>query len=1308
MNAKEILDAYKSGELSMADLREKLMALEKQSVKGTLSEGQKGLWMLQKTSPDMSAYNIPLCFRIRQKLNIELFKKACVFVMRQYPILTSVIQEENGVPYQILQPSQSLFFQQEDLVMSEWDEIQNYLRKKAQEPISLEQGPLMRVHVLSCSEQDHIILINIHHIIFDGSSIMLFLTTLLEAYQQSMKGQPLVPNPASTTYNDFVEWEQKLLTGKAGEEHQAYWKNQLSGILPILELPTDYPRLPNHSFKGKTHTRYITAELGKKIKAYAKAQHVNPSIIFLGIFKAFLYQYTGQVDIIVGMPTIGRPQECFYSLIGYFINMIPLRSQVSGTQSFSNFIRELQLAMADALDHAEYPFPALVRELSLPRTLMNSPVFQVVFAYQNFLQATGLKQFQDKQQDTLSIEYIEDIHQEGEYEFQLEVFEKEDGFMLHMKYNPDLFDSSTISQMMNQYINLAGEVVSDPALTLGELAEKAIYSEENQRLIEKYNSTEEAILPTTLHQLFIEQVNRTPDKIAIMLEEKSITYRDLHEKSNQVAGYLQKQGITKNEFVGVMVPRCIETIINILGILKAGAAYVPIEPEYPQERQQYILENSNCKIVLNSNDYGEKNIAEYPKELPEVNSCIEDIAYVIYTSGSTGRPKGVVITHKAVTNTIIDINQKFNINENDKIIGLSSVCFDLSVYDIFGAFSTGALLLLVPDQKDIKNIVKVIETQNITVWNSVPAIMNLLVENLPIDFMNTSLRFVLLSGDWIPLKLPVKIKNHFVNAAVVSAGGATEASIWSIYYPITDIKEHWKSIPYGKPLANQKFYVLNREQRQCLIGVPGELYIGGIGVAEGYLNDEEKTRNSFFNHPQLGYLYRTGDYGVMHKEGHIEFLGRKDQQVKIRGYRIELGEIENQLLEHKAVKNAIVVDFTDVSKNKYLCAYIVSEQELALSELREHLTKTLPDYMIPAYFVQVEKIPLTPNGKIDRRTLPQPENMNVGTAYVAPRNEAEKKMTQIWQDVLGIERVGIEDNYLDLGGYSINAITLAFRINEEFGIEVSYDQVFKAANLKEFVRNVIKPVESTETVVNYIKFNENSIQRNIFCIPSLVPTGMVYRHLANQLEDYSFYCFDLIESGNRCKGYADIITSIQPQGPYTLAGYSIGGFLTFEVAKELERQGHEVLGIIMIDSSYLLEPLNAQEHKRLIAEAKEVLDNHISNFMDFTNIALQEKEKMKESLLKKAINYLEYYYGAINNETVTFDICLINPDIDAYADFSEEFSRKFSQEWNKKTTGRFVQYEGAGPHLSMLEPSCIEKNAKVFRQILDLLHKKNI
>ncbi len=496
---------------------------------------------------------------------------------------------------------------------------------------------------------------------------------------------------------------------------------------------------------------------------------------------------------------------------------------------------------------------------------------------------------------------------------------------------------------------------------------------------DRYNQTDEPIRKTTLHQLFIEQCRRMPQNTAVLLGSESLTYQELNLKSNQIACYLKSIGVAPGDLVGVLAKRCPATIVNVLGILKAGAAYVPIKQDYPPERVKYILENSCSQLLLDPVIYHKNHLQEYPDS--EVNEGLpEDLAYVIYTSGSTGTPKGVMIKHESAANTVIDINQKFHMTEKDRIIGLASLCFDLSVYDIFGALSTGATLVMVPDQRDTENLLRLLEAKNITFWNSVPAVMEMLVNYLDtIDFSKsktiTSLKSVLLSGDWIPVTLPGRIKQYFPRAEVISLGGATEVSIWSIYYSIQEVDSCWTSIPYGRPLANQKFYVLDENRELCPVGVPGELYIGGVGVAMGYLNDSEKTENAFIGHSSLGMVYKTGDFGVLRYDGTIEFLGRKDTQVKIKGYRIELGEIESRLLKNPSVKQAVVSARTDQSGKKYLAAYVLLNSEISCEALRQHLSEALPNYMIPSRFVFLEHIPLTANGKIDRNQLPEPDPM---------------------------------------------------------------------------------------------------------------------------------------------------------------------------------------------------------------------------------------------------------------------------------------------------------------------------------------------
>ncbi|PGY88968.1 non-ribosomal peptide synthetase, partial [Bacillus cereus] len=543
-----------------------------------------------------------------------------------------------------------------------------------------------------------------------------------------------------------------------------------------------------------------------------------------------------------------------------------------------------------------------------------------------------------------------------------QVMEIKGDLQITWDYVEDLFDEQVIGSMFSQYIDMLHHLVESKDLI------QLTLPKVDENIVKQYNQTEKETEKTTLHNLFARQAQKTPDYTAVIMEEESLTYQELNEKSNQVARYLQEKRVGKGSLVGVLAQRCPDTIVNILGILKTGAAYVPVDPEYPQERIDYILNNSQCDLLLTPDVYSKEGLHSCSIEDVENESSPDDIAYIIYTSGSTGKPKGVIITHESAVNTILDMNQKFQVNEDDRFIGLSSICFDLSVYDIFGALSSGASIVQIKDQRDIQEVIETIDKYGITIWNSVPAIMDLTIEFIESmkEYQDNELRLVLLSGDWIPLTLPEKIRKYFGKAQINSLGGATEASIWSIYYPINEINPEWKSIPYGMPLANQKFYVLNYAGQVCPVEVEGELYIGGIGLAQGYKNDDTKTKNAFIEHPTLGRLYKTGDYGVLRKEGYIEFLGRKDQQIKIRGYRVELGEVSNQLLEHKNVQQAVVIDQVDSNGKKFLCAYIVVDDEKVMETIREYLAQKLPEYMIPQYFVKLEQLPLTPNGKIDR------------------------------------------------------------------------------------------------------------------------------------------------------------------------------------------------------------------------------------------------------------------------------------------------------------------------------------------------------
>jgi amino acid adenylation domain-containing protein len=706
----------------------------------------------------------------------------------------------------------------------------------------------------------------------------------------------------------------------------------------------------------------------------------------------------------------------------------------------------------EALEHRYYDGVEFIREIARRDSAGGRAVMPIVF--------TSL--FLDIKDDSLDHapkigECKMSISQTSQVFIDSQIISVEGGLNVNWDYVADLFDDHVIHAMFDQYTNLLAAISREEETFTFQPGEKEL------ALIQDYNNTGEDIPPATLHGLFMDRAALSPDRIAVEFLAEKMTYRELDERSNRTARFLRAQGIRPGDLVGLIGERCIDTIVNVMGILKAGGAYVPVDPEYPEDRKNYIFQSSNCRLTLAPDLYQAQKLDSYAVEgLDNINTP-DDLAYVIYTSGSTGRPKGVIETHRASGNTIVDINRRFAVDENHRIMGISSLCFDLSVYDIFGALAAGAALVLIKTPKDVPHMIETLENKKITLWDSVPAILDLAIDELPPGYINRQLKTIMLSGDWIPLNLPGKIKKHFPAAKTFSLGGATEASIWSIYYPIDEIKESWKSIPYGRPLANQQFYVLDYAMRLCPQEIPGELYIGGVGLASGYLNDIGKTQDSFICHPQLGTLYRTGDHGVLHKEGYIEFLGRKDQQVKIKGHRIELGEIENQLLKQEGVKDAIVLVNKRENGDRYLCAYVVSEnsdENDYSQDLRKNLSQVLPAYMIPSHIILLAEMPLTANGKIDRKNLPAPELSQQPEDIVEeePGTEIEKIISEICKQAAQLNRVGVNDNLFELGITSLDVAKINAKLREAFKIPLPIVKMFEfstVASLAEYIGNEI-------------------------------------------------------------------------------------------------------------------------------------------------------------------------------------------------------------------------------------------------------------
>ena len=1029
------MDSLSSGTIDKKDIQKRISYpvvepdIENINVPFQLTDVQMAYLMGRNEQFELGGVSTHFYIEMEVTKDIGRLSASLNRVIRQNPVLRSIILKDGR--QQILKEVPEYAIEVEDISMLTAEEQERRILEERERMshciFQTDCWPLFEFKALKLSENINQLFVGFDLLISDAASMYFIGKQLLEFYDKP----ELEPVETQMSFRDYALAYHKIKETEAYANDRKFWLDRIDGFPPAPALPLKQEpsciTKPHFSRVGKR----IEKSKWEKLKKKAQQNNVTPSMLLCSAYAELLGFWSNQPRLTINLAAFNRYpfHEDVNKIIGDFTTVMLVDVDLQKGSTFWERARQVQDTFLKVMEHRHYDGVEFIRELSARNGSGTKAIMPVVFTSILFGGTEG--SWYELGDIKMGISQTSQVYLDNQ------VMEIDGELRVNWDYVDDLFEQDSIGFMFDQYICVLESLADGDEVYEFELDQK------DRKLLEKYNDTEEELPVQTLHRLFMEQARRSPHKTAVISEKGSLSYEELDRRSNYAARYLKENGTGRNDFVGVRAERDPETIAAIIGILKAGAAYIPIDPGYPEERKKYILDNSGCKMILEPGSYMTESITSYTGYDAWEEEYPEDTAYIIYTSGSTGKPKGVIITHHEACNTIIGINRKFNINQTDKIIGLSSMCFDLSVYDIFGALSAGATLVMVPDQRDMEDLRKVVEREKITVWNSVPAIMDMMVESLPENYRNESLRLVMMSGDWIPLKLPEKVKEKFAEAETISLGGATEGAIWSIYYPIEKVCEEWKSIPYGWPLANQKLYILNYRMESCPVNVTGELYIGGVGVAEGYINDEGKTTKAFINHPVFGRIYRTGDYGVFRAEGYIEFLGRKDSQVKIRGYRIELGEIETCLLRHEAVRHAVVIDRIDEWGKKYLCAYIAADREMTSSELRTYISDELPDYMVPSYFMQMEEIPLTSNGKVDRISLPEPEGgIRSGSVYEAPRNETEEELAQIWSDVLGMGKVGVNDNFFELGGDSLKAQLLINRIQSLFNVKISIRDFF--------------------------------------------------------------------------------------------------------------------------------------------------------------------------------------------------------------------------------------------------------------------------
>lgn len=1050
-----------------------------------LSYGQRAWWFLYQLEPDNPAYNIMMPVRVLSELDASVLRRTFERLVERHAALRTCYTLEEGNLVQQVCESAELDFEIVDA--SAWDQqqLRDAVSAEVHRPFDLEHGPLLHTKLFTLSKREHVLTMVVHHIAFDLWSLVLFVHELGVIYAAEKDRRPAPLAPLKFRYTDFVQRQLKTISGADGERLWNYWRDRLSGELPVLNLPTQHTRPVIQTHRGAARRLTISPELSDRLKALSQTNGTTLYMTILAAYEVLLHRYSGQNDIVVGsLAAVGRNHAEFAGLIGFFDNQLALRADFSKNPTFEQFLAQVRQTVLGALKHQDYPFPLLVERLQPERDTSRSPIFQAMF----ILQRAQMPEESDLlrlslgmpdakvQLGELKFEPVEFDRRvasglAGQLDLTLIAAELAGGLECSLQYNPDAIDDETAEQMTRHLHCLLESIVAEPGRSVGTLP--MLSDEERRRAVVEWNDTTVESEFECLHVMFEKQAERDPAATAACFRGQRMTSSELNRRANKLAHHLRALGVGPEVRVGICFERSHEMLIAVLGILKAGGAYVPLDPNYPADRLAFMLEDASVRVLLTQQHLAERLPATHARVVildtdhAEIDRCddtnpsllttVDNLAYIIYTSGSTGQPKGVMIDHRGAANTIVDMNKRYRVRPEDRVLALSSLSFDLSVYDMLGTLAAGATIIVpnpssAPDPSDWLDL---IEHERVTVWNSAPALMEVFAEYVSgrSASLPHSLRVVLMSGDWIPVKLPEQIKALAANEQIEvhSLGGATEASIWSITFPIKSVDPAWKSIPYGLPMVNQQFHVLDAFLQPTPIGVVGELYIGGIGLALGYHNRQALTAEKFIPDPfstRPGTrLYRTGDLGRRMRDGNIEFLGRIDGQVKISGYRIELGEIETALGQHASVREAVVKTYVTASGEKRLAAYVVPKTRVEKEELRNHLRGRLPEFMVPSAFVMLDALPLTPNGKVDQRALPAPDQIVLDDAehsYVAPRNPTEEVLSGLWSQVLRRDRVGVEENFFESGGDSLLATQLISRVRAAFKVELPLYYLFEA------------------------------------------------------------------------------------------------------------------------------------------------------------------------------------------------------------------------------------------------------------------------
>ena len=1148
----------------------------------SLSHGEQQVWLHSQLAGDLPLYNEAMTLHWHGALDAGVLEQSLGEIARRHEILRTSFYAIDGQPVRkVHPPSSKVGLQQVDLrqvASSEREQRALALASDdARRPFDLSRSPLFRALIVRLGEAEYRLFLTLHHIVFDGLSIYgVFIPELNALYEAYANGKSSPLADLSIQYSDYAAWERKARGLETMEPEMAYWRNRLAGEPPILALPADRPRPALQTFRGAMQKLVLSRKLSQAVRTLGQRKGSSTYALLLAAFKALLCRYSGQQDIWIGGITSGRSRPELNELIGYFINIVVLRTDVVGDPTFEELLTRVQLTVLEAISHDEVPFELVVKEVHPKRDASRSPLVQVLFSLITpALQESGWSLTND-----LDIGVTK-------YDLHLELEDRPEGITGCLLYSTDLFDGETIERMVKHWQSLLEAAVADPTCRISQLP--LLTAPEQRQLLVEWNRTASEQPAACLPGWFEAQVEQTPDAIAVEDEESELSYRELNRRANQLARHLRGLGIGPEKLVGICTTRSQRMIVALLGVLKAGGAYVPLDPAYPQERLAYMLEDSGVEVLLTEQallaglpshaahtvclDQEEALWAEQSGENLPAEAQAENLAYVIYTSGSTGKPKGVQISQGALVNLLRSMQQEPGLGGDDRLLAVTTLSFDIAALELFLPLLTGARLVLASGEtaRDGVRLQRRLQEAEITVMQATPATWRLLLETGWAGDRNLR---IWCGGEALTRELAEQLLPRC--AALWNMYGPTETTIWSA---VERIEPGTGPIRIGLPVANTEFYVLDGNLQLLPVGIVGELHIGGQGLARGYLHQAELTEQKFIAHPfraQAGSrLYKTGDLVRRLGDGRLEFLGRLDDQVKVRGFRIELGEIESALSQHAGVKAAVVDARVDGLQEKQLVAYVVPQGTVSAEDLRAALRQRLPDYMVPSQFVFLSSLPLTPNGKVNRRALPGPEPVGPATAekQMQPRDAREKKLAEIWEAVLGVSPIGIQDNFFDLGGHSLLAAKLVATIEKTTGERLSLSDVFRAPTIANMAI-LLRQQEQAQEFSGIIPIQPHGSKPPLFWVRGATLFLALARRLGLDQPSFGLHLPEAEASqlSRRCTleeiagAFVRKMRQVQPEGPYHLAGLCVNGVLAYEMARQITAAGQEVALLVMFDA----------------------------------------------------------------------------------------------------------------------------------------------